>query len=309
MNIIPDLMLEREKLREQIKKWKWLFFLLLIISILVIGRNNIGPEAKAKQDFIARVNIEGVIAYDPKMIKKLNELAENPNVKAVILDIDSPGSTAFAGEELYITLRQLGKKKPVVSVLKTLAASGGYMAALGSEHIIARNMTITGSIGVLWQSFEAVGLADKLGIKFVAVKSSPLKASPNPMEEMTEEAKAALMETIQDNYQVFLAMLMESRKMTKEQAIKLADGRVYSGLKAKELGLVDQIGGEGEALAWLEAEKKIPSKTKIEDVKWAEPDSLYSEFLKFFGHTNSIMSSDFVKRALTQSNISMLVKD
>lgn len=304
MTISPDIMFEREKLKSKIKKWQWLFFILLIISIIVIGKNS---AKKQKKDFIARISIEGVITYDSNMINKIDELANDENVKAVILNIDSPGSTAFAGEELYHSLKQLSKNKPTVSVLKTLATSGGYMAALGTDYIIARNMTLTGSIGVLMQSFEAVELANKLGVKFISLKSSPLKSSPNPMEIMTDDAKEATMETVYDDYSVFLEMLMESRKMTKDQAIKLADGRVYSGLRAKKLNLIDEIGGENEAISWLEKEKNIPHKTTIEDIVWSDSNSLYDELIKFFNYTNSILNSDFIHQLTNKNNSNMLI--
>jgi protease-4 len=293
MNILPDLMFEREKLRAQIKKWKWLFFGLLAIVIFAF----VNKSPKDKSPFIARINIEGSIVYNAQMIKRINSLAEEKNVRAVIVDIDSPGSTAFAGEELYIALKKLSAKKPVVAVLKTMATSGGYLTALGANYIVARNMTITGSIGVLWQSFEAVELANKLGIKFVSVKSSPLKASPNPMEQTSEEAKEVVMEAVQEDYAVFLSMLMESRKMTKEKAIKIADGRVYNGIAAQKLGLVDQIGGEDEALAWLENVNKIPAKTRIIDVSWEEQESLYKELTKFLGNANAMIDSGIMKQS------------
>lgn len=293
MNILPDLMFEREKLRAQIKKWKWLFFGLLAITVFVF----VNKTPKDKSPFIARINIEGPIFYNAQMIKKINSLAEEKNVRAVIVDIDSPGSTAFAGEELYIALKKLSAKKPVVAVLKTVATSGGYLTALGADYIVARNMTVTGSIGVLWQSFEAVELANKLGIKFVSVKSSPLKASPNPMEETSEEAMQVVMEAIQEDYAVFLSMLMESRKMTKEQATKIADGRVYNGIAAKKLGLIDQIGGEDEALVWLENVKKIPAKTKIIDISWEEQESLYKELTKFLGNANAMINGGIMNQS------------
>ena len=298
MNIVPDLLFERESLRAQIKHWKWLFFIALIIFIIVIGRSSLSAK---HQDLVARVRLDGVIEYSPELIDKLKNLGEDSKIKAIILHINSPGSTAFAGEELYVTLKKISQNKPVVSVLETVAASGGYMAALGTDYILARNMTITGSIGVLWQSFEVVEMANKLGIKFIEIKSSPLKASPNPMEIMTPEVKAVAMETVDDSYQIFLKMLMESRKMDKNQAIKLADGRIYTGMRAKELNLIDAIGGEDEALAWLEGEKKIPAKTKVIDVELEKPESITSELAKFFRNTNSIFG-----KLLNKSNSGVL---
>ncbi len=185
MNIIPDLMYDRQKLRYQIKKWKWLFFIALILFISFVSKN----ITKTSNDFIARINIEGIITHDPDLIITLKNIEKNPKIKAVIIHIDSPGGTTFAGEELYVAIKKLSQVKPTASVLETMAASGGYMVALATDRIIARNLTITGSIGVLWQSFEMVEMANKLGIKFVSFKSSPLKASPNPMEETSLAAK------------------------------------------------------------------------------------------------------------------------
>lgn len=284
-----DLIFEREKLREQLRKWKWLFVILLFCSIFLLIKNT----TRIKGEAIARIRLEGVLQQDNDFIAKLKEIEEDPKIKAVILHIDSPGGGAFTGEDIYVSLKHIASKKPIVSVLGGVAASGGYMAALGSDYIIARNMTITGSIGALMQSFEMVDLAQKLGIEFVVIKSSPLKASPNPMERLTPEAKEVVMETIADTYDVFLSMLMQSRKMDQQQAFKLANGQVYTGKKAKELNLIDEIGGEEEALIWLENVKKLKPKMKIVDIKWNKPEGLLNELLHFFKNVNKIFSNAF----------------
>ena len=301
MHLTPDFLFEREALKEQLKKWKWLFCLALIIFIIILSKNSLKTDT---HHHIARIRIDGVIEHDPELLDTLKEIGKNVNIKAVILHINSPGSTAFGGEELYYALKQLTKNKPIVSVLETVAASGGYMIALGTDYIVARNMTITGSIGVIWQSFEAVELANKLGIKFISFKSSPLKAAPNPMEAITPDAEEAAMETIKDSYQVFLKMLMEGRKMPEAQALKLADGRVYTGKRAKELKLIDAIGGEDEALVWLETERKIPNNIKIEDINWNKPRGFLQELSQFFRNTNSMLG-----KILGHSSVSMAIAD
>jgi protease IV len=295
MNLSPDLLYERNKMRTQLHKWKWLFFLIVILLVFVVN----GSVKKNKgQDYIARLRIEGLIYSDVDLIDKINEIKDNPKVKAVILHINSPGGTSFAGEELYINLKRLSEKKPVVSVLGTVAASGGYMVALGTDYIVARNMTVTGSIGVIWQSFEAVEMANKLGIKFVSLKSSPLKAAPNPTELMTSEAKAAAMETVEDSYKIFLGMLIENRKISPEKARKLADGRIYTGMRAKEVNLIDAIGGEEEALSWLETKKDIPAILKVEDVSWNEPDGLLKQLTQFMRNSNKILTGMFTNTTM-----------
>ena len=288
MNISPDFLYEREKLKEKLKKWKWLFCILLAILLLVITQDR--SNIKSSSEEIARIRLEDVLLQDPDLIKKIKELEDNPRIKALIVNINSPGGVSYAGEELYVALRNFSKKKPTVSVLESVAASGGYMAALGTDYIVARNMTITGSIGVIWQSFEAVELANKLGIKFVNVKSSPLKASPNPMELTTKASLKASEETVQDSYEIFLQIFMESRKIEESKARELANGRVFIGKRAKELNLIDKIGGESEALMWLQMEKKISNKAKIIDIFWGKQDGFLKELAKFFNNANTMLN-------------------
>ena len=221
-------------------------------------------------------------------------------MKAVILKIDSPGGTSYFGEELYQNIKKLSNNKPVVSVLETMATSAAYLAALGSDHIIARNMTLTGSIGVLFQSFEAVELANKLGIKFVSLKSSPLKAAPNPMEKITPEIEKASMDMINDSYQTFLEIFAKERNLPLDQAQKLADGRVYTGKTALKLKLIDEIGGKDEALSWFENEKKIPANLTIEDVTRDDNGNWLNQIKDLLSKTKSLMTSFF--RALNQNN-------
>lgn len=291
MNNIADLMFERDKLLTQVKKYKWLFIIISLLLVLFLGKSAI--NSPKKQEIIARLQVSGVLQHDADLINKLKEIEKNPKIKAVILRIDSPGGVAYAGEDLYVNLKRLSKHKPIVSVMESVAASAGYMIALGTDHIIARNMTLTGSIGVLMQSFELVEMGKKIGLEFVILKSSPLKASPNPMEKMTPEAKAAAMETINDSYNIFLSALIERRKMKRSQALKLANGKVYTGKKAKELKLIDEIGGEEEAIAWLEKNKNISKSAKVVDIKWEKPAGLIQELTNFFRNTNKTILQIF----------------
>lgn len=290
MDITPDLLLEREKLKKRLINLKWLVLFLFVIIIFSFSSKSAKKISGMEQ--IARIRIEGVIENSSEIVNLIKEIETNKKIKALILHIDSPGSTSFAGEELYLALKKLRRTKPIVSVLGTLAASGGYMTALGTNYVIARNMTLTGSIGVLWQSFEVVELANKLGIKFISLKSSPLKATPNPMEAITSEMKEAALETIQDSFEIFLNMVIENRNLSKEQALKLSDGRLYTGKRAKELKLIDAIGGEDEALEWLEKEKKISKKLSVEDYEIKNKDSaIFGELSSFVENLNIMMKS------------------
>lgn len=284
MKISPDILFERDNLKKQIMKWKWLFIAAILVTLLLIpNRKEIDKPLK---DYIARIKIEGVIQDDDELIKMIRDTTTNKHVAGVIIYIDSPGGGAYAGENLFIEIKKLSNAKPVVSVMGSMATSGGYMVALATDHIIARNMTLTGSIGVIWQSFEIVDLANKLGINFLSFKSSPLKAAPNPLEKVTPNVAAVTMDTINDTYEVFLNMLMKERSMSREEALKLADGRVYTGLRAKSLNLIDEIGGEDEAEEWLKNVKKVNKDAKIVNVRWQKPESLFDELTQFFQNSN-----------------------
>ena len=164
---IADLLLDREILLRQVKKWKWMFFLSLLILLLSLGgkKDFVGKGYKESKDIIAQVDIVGVIDRNNDLIDELKSLEEDKHVKALLLFIDSPGGTTYASEELYETIKKIKKTKPVVAVLGTVAASGGYLVALAADYIVARSMTITGSIGVISENIEVTELAQKLGIK------------------------------------------------------------------------------------------------------------------------------------------------
>jgi protease-4 len=131
------------------------------------------------------------------------------------------------------------------------------MVALGADHIAARQGTVTGSVGVLMQSVEVTELMAKLGISADTIKSAPLKATPNPLEKLTPDARAAAQDVVMDMYNMFVDMVAERRGMDRDATLKLADGRVYTGRQAIQNGLIDEIGGEREARAWLKSAHNI----------------------------------------------------
>ncbi|MBT4941125.1 MAG: signal peptide peptidase SppA, partial [Rhodospirillaceae bacterium] len=208
-----------------------------------------------------------VIVDDQDRSNALLKVAKNKSVKALVVHINSPGGTVVGGEALYIHLRKVAEKIPVVAVMGDLATSAGYMTAIAADHIIARQSTVTGSIGVIMQTTDITGLLGKIGIKPEAIKSAPLKASPNPLEPMSENARAAAQNVVTDMFDMFVDMVAERRNMDKKTAIKLADGRVYTGRQAIKNGLIDGIGGEREALEWLSKTKKISRNLPLREVK------------------------------------------
>jgi protease-4 len=282
MKIDPDILIDRMNLKRRITKWQFIAFLLVIVVLLALAGNSIDNRGGANcEDYIARIEIDGVIAEDNYRDEVIADILEDKNVKALIVEVNSPGGTTVGGEELYQQFKEISAAgKPVIIIMKTLATSAGYLIALGGDHIIARNGTLTGSIGVIVQSAEFTDLAEEFGVKFETFKSAPLKASPSPFEKTSPEVAAAIDSVVKDFYNYFVGLVASERNLPLEKAMELADGRIYTGSQALKLGLVDQIGGTNEALSWLK-DNGVKEKLEIEDISVEEPQDPLSKL--FFG--------------------------
>jgi protease-4 len=225
-----------------------------------------GRGAFTASGSIARVTIEGLIRSDQDRVEALERLADS-KAAAVIVHINSPGGTTTGSEQLYDALVQLKAKKPLVVVVEGLAASGGYITAIAADHIVAQQTSLVGSIGVLFQFPNFTDLMKTVGVKVEEVKSSPLKAAPNGFEPTSPEARAALDALVKDSYAWFRGLVKERRGMDDALLEQVADGRVFTGRQAVELKLIDQLGDEKAAVAWLVAEKKIKSDLPVRDFK------------------------------------------
>ena len=217
---------------------------------------------------IARINIEGLIRSDQERVEALEQLEES-QAAAVVVHINSPGGTTAGSEQLYDALMRLKAKKPLVVVVEGLAASGGYIAAIAADHIVAQQSSLVGSIGVLFQFPNFTELLKTVGVKVEEVKSSPLKAAPNGFEPTSPEARAALDALVKDSYAWFRDLVKNRRGMDDALLEKVADGRVFTGRQAVDLKLIDQLGDEKTAIAWLVAEKNVKSDLPVRDYKLA----------------------------------------
>ena len=262
MSTDADKITDRRRLKRRLSLWRIAAIVAIAIALVAISvQSDLFPPSEQ----IARIRLEGVIVDDPDMIDLLRKARDDRSVKAVILYINSPGGTASAAEAIYDTVRSVAEKKPVVAVLGTVAASGGYIAALSADHIVARGNTITGSIGVIFQWTQLKDLMDKLGVRMREVKSAPLKAEPNPFTDTSPAALKATESLIQSSYQWFLGLVEKRRGFDQATARKLGDGRVYTGFQAVENGLIDEVGGEETARAWLDKERKVSGKLPVSD--------------------------------------------
>jgi protease-4 len=269
MSLDADHIVDRRRMRRKLTFWRVLAVLAAIVLIvgaaLYWGADRSGLAA-GPGTTIARVTIEGLIRANTQRTQALEQLGRS-NVKAVIVQINSPGGTVAGSEQLHDSLRKLKEQKPMVVVIEGLAASGGYIAAMAADHIVAQQSSIVGSIGVLFQYPNVSELLKTIGVKVEEIKSSPLKAAPNAFEPASPEARAAVEAIVMDSYAWFKNLVRERRKLEGEALDRVADGRVFTGRQAHQLKLVDAIGNEQTAIEWLAKEKQVDPKSPVRDYR------------------------------------------
>lgn len=272
MSLDADSIVDRRRLARKVTFWRVLTVLIAVIAIIGFGAARFGTQRGAHlQPHIARVSISGIITGDSETLKLLRSVEDSSTARAAILSIESPGGTVSGSEELYEGIRKLAAKKPVVAVVGNTAASGAYIAAIGTDHIVSRGGAIIGSIGVIAQIPNATKLLANIGVQMETVRSSPLKAMPSGIEPTPPEALKALEDTVLDSFAWFKGLVQERRNLSGDELAKVANGRVFTGRQALPLKLVDEIGGESEAIAWLAREKQIDGALKVED--WKRPEA------------------------------------
>ena len=251
MAMRADDMIDRRRLRRKLTFWRVVALVIAAVGLASAAAWLLRDFGGTAVDHIAKVRIEGTITEDEELLERLKRIRESNSVKGVILSIDSPGGTTAGGEAIFDAVRELAAAKPVVAQVGTLAASAGYMIASASDHIVARKSSIVGSIGVLVQFPDITGLMDKIGVELEEVKSSPLKAEPSPFNPTTDEERAMVRSMILDSYDWFVGLVAERRPLTRSEAAALADGSIFTGRQALQKKLVDELGGESEAVGWL----------------------------------------------------------
>ena len=264
-----DMVLDQRLLRRRVWRWRLIAGALALAAIGALASlSSRGEDHQGlfgARAHIARVGITGLITEDREQVALLKKLADEPAVKAVILAVDSPGGTTTGGEVLYGAISDLAKKKPVVAVGGTIATSAAYMVSLAADRIFVHGNTITGSVGVIFQYPEVdEGLA-KLGITMHEIKSGPLKAVPSMFAPLDDKGKALAEGMVKEGQVWFQGLVNERRHITPAEVPGLEAGSIYSGRQALTYKLVDEIGGEDQAIAWLETAKAVPAKLPVID--------------------------------------------
>jgi len=222
-----------------------LFFLGLSgVVLALLGKGIIfGPGER-----VGVVEIKGVLTESRTIIKQLDRYRDDRNIKAIVLRINSPGGAVGPAQEILREVEKVRQKKKIVASLGTVAASGGYYIACGADLIMANRGTATGSIGVIMQFTNVEGLTKKLGVDLFNLKAGRYKDAGSPLRPMTPEDKAYLQGLLDNIYQQFLSDVARNRKIPLARVRTLAEGKVYSGEEAKQIGLVDAFGNLPDAI-------------------------------------------------------------
>src|SRR4051795_13440845 len=309
MSLDSDVIVDRRRIRRKLTFWRVFAAVVAILAVVAVGviATPGGRGTLASTSSIARVKIDGLIRSDSERVEALERL-EKSQAAAVIVHINSPGGTTAGSEQLYDSLVRLKAKKPLVVVVEGLAASGGYITAIAADHIIARQSSLVGSIGVLFQFPNFTELMKTVGVKVEEVKSSPLKAAPNGFEPTSPEARAALDALVKDTYAWFRGLVKERRGMDDALLDKVADGRVFTGRQAVDLKLIDQLGDEKAAVAWLVAEKKIKSELPVRDYKLAPKFGDLTFLRTAASLTLDVLGLSAIARQIEQAGIAQAVE-
>lgn len=226
----------------------------------------------ARSPHLVEIRISGPIMDPETPVELLEEARQRSGAKGVVLRVDSPGGGVGASQALYDAVRRLAEEKPVAVSMGSMAASGGYMAALGGDRIFALDSTLTGSIGVIMMSSGFHELLDRWGVEPRIIKSGQYKDSGTPMRAMTPEDRKYLQSMVDELHGQFVDLVAERRGMEPEAVRQVADGRVFSGRQARQRGLVDALGSRYDAEAWLRKEaglaEDVPLKTLRPERPW-----------------------------------------
>ena len=261
-----DLLLDRRRLKRRLVFWR-IMAVSAVLSVFAYSAAKVGPGGLPGARHVVRVNVSGIIGSERQLTQAVRGLAKDDSVVAVVLTVDSPGGSVAGGESLHDALKFIGAVKPVVAVMEGTAASAGYMISLPAARIFASNATLTGSIGVILETGSAGGLLERLGLSADAIISGPLKDQPSFTHGLSLAGRDYLQGLVNNLFGQFVTMVVQARHLDEARVRQLADGRAYSGQQALELGLVDEIGGETEARAWLEKDKGVKADIPIADLK------------------------------------------
>ncbi|MCX5886288.1 MAG: signal peptide peptidase SppA [Proteobacteria bacterium] len=242
----------------------FLGFFLLTYTLSSLGGGGIDLPGTEK---IGVVEIKGVIMESRPIVDQLIKFKKSRSIRGIVLRIDSPGGGVAPAQEIYEEVGKIKREKKVVASIESVGASGGYYIACAADRIVANPGTITGSIGVITEFVNVEQLLQKIGLKSFVVKSGKHKDIMSPTREPTEEDKKILQEVIDNIHNQFIDAVADGRKLDREKVVEIADGRIFSGQQARDLGLIDSLGNFQDAVALA---------ARLAGIK-GEPSIIYAE--------------------------------
>ncbi|MBW6509484.1 MAG: signal peptide peptidase SppA [Desulfuromonadales bacterium] len=225
-----------------------IFFFFLLVFVAA-GYFRSGSLLSTSTRQIGVLEITGMVSNERVIVRQIDDFLDNNKVKAIVLRIDSPGGAVGPSQEIYHELKKLGQKKPVIVSFGAVAASGGYYLAMAGERIFANPGTITGSIGVVMSFPDYQELLGKVGVRSEVIKSGPYKDLGSAQRDMTDDERHLLHEMIIDVHNQFVEVVSNGRNIPIDELAPYADGRIFTGRQALEVGLVDELGGFNDAVA------------------------------------------------------------
>ena len=232
-----------------------------LVLLTVISRMDSNPLAKG--DKVAVIPVKGMISESEPVIEQLKKFGKDDSVKAIVLRIESPGGGVGPSQEIYEEVRKVGTKKPVLTSMGALTASGGYYIACATQKVFANPGTMTGSIGVIMPFMNVRELAEKVGFRGMTVKSGEYKDIGSPLRDMKPDERALLQGVVDNVHLQFVNAVAEGRNLPREDVMRIADGRIFTGEQAKALGLVDALGNLEDAVAEAGKLGKIPGEPRV----------------------------------------------
>ena len=287
-----------------------LFFLMIIsfISAAIIGVFMATSESETSGN-VALIQISGPIMVDgasglmssdvadsTEIVRLIQKANDNPDIKAILLEINSPGGTAVASAEIADAISKTNKTTE--AWIREAGASGAYWVASATDHIVANQMSITGSIGVIASYLEVSGLLQKYNVSYQRLVSGKYKDLASPYKKLSTEEEQIMQENLDDMKSIFVEEVAKNRKMSVENVTSLADGRFYLGKQALRLGLVDELGGKDEAIKWIEKKENI----KVELAEYKKPKTLAQLLTEVFSD-QSFRVGEGIGKAMLDANV------
>jgi protease IV len=287
-----DYIIDRYKLKNSVNKWKFIALTLFFSILFVIFYHKGDGVPQIKSDYIASIDITGMLLQDKEVIKSLNKIASDNNIKAVLVNINSSGGTGVGGESLYREFRKIAQKKPIVSSIGEIGASAAYMAAIGTDRIYAYDISLVGSIGVIIMNFEVSEFAKKYGINLELIKSSPLKGIPNYFEKLNDQQKEYVQNLVDESNKFFIELVKKRRNFSEDDLKKVSDGRIFIGSQANKLKLIDEIGDRADAIKWLKSKEDLEN-LEVKDYVLVKPASKLERLMEYTDNVKLIFSTIF----------------